>query len=51
MADLESAGYIFFVGLFSSEILTWASHFLPLNCPERSEGKFRGQKNVPTKKI
>ena len=49
MADLENAGYFFLAGKVSNdtvlrEIPTWARHFLPLNCPERSEGQFRGQK-------
>ena len=53
MADLESAGYNFILrdkykvsnGSFSREISTWARHFLPLNCPERSKRQL-GVKNV-----
>ena len=29
---------------FSREISTWARHFWPPNCPERSEGQFGGKK-------
>ena len=42
MADLESAGdYSLVRGKLSNrailrDILTWAKHFLYLNCPERS---------------
>ena len=45
--DLESAEYDFAgkisIFFFLREITTWTRQFRPLNCPERSEGQFRGQ--------